>query len=339
MERTQFQNEADQYRKELAVANKTISDLQAKVIRVSREAGSYGTDEMASLKFDKEALETKLRKYAAHCQFLENEKAQIIDAIKSVHVCDVHDGDISSAIVALCDKYSSLEEECDALISAEKRASSYLIELDRLREMNSHLESTFADTKNKLESLAHSEAELRRKLQDAKEKVESLRSERDSLKDERGNVADLESEKARQVRYLEQENLQLMLDLKNAKKQLKSTRAQLDAMRLKIDDDTVDLGGIASQALEASRPERKDVQSIDPNPMSPVDKENAQENAVEYATSSGKSHGSESTRKRRFTRSTLSSKKKRNTSTPGRTVGLGDAGTANDEYSGECQQS
>jgi chromosome segregation ATPase len=341
LERIQFQNEAEQCRQELAAAKKTISDLQAKVIRVSRQAGSTpNDDEMASMKFAKEALETKLRKYAAHCQFLENEKTIIIDALKSVEGCDVHDGDISSAIVALCDKYSSLEEECEALMSAEKRASSYLSELDHLRESNAHLQSTVVETESKLERLAHSEAELTRKLNDAKEKVASLRSERDSLKAERGNVADLESEKARQVRYLEQENLQLMLDLKNAKKQIKSTRAQLDAMRMKVDDDTEDIGGIASQAFEAHRrAESKDMESMDSNPASPADKENAQENTGGYATSISKPQGSESARKRRFTRPTLSSKKRRNPSTPGRTVGLGEAGAVDDDHTGECKQS
>lgn len=292
---------------------------------------------MASMKFAKEALETKLRKYAAHCQYLENEKASIMDALASVDGCNVHDGDISSAIVALCDKHSSLEEECEALMNAEKRASSHLSELDHLRETNSQLQSTASDAERKIAKLTQAEAELTRKLNDAKDKVASLRSERDSLKAERGSVADLESEKSRRVRYLEQENLQLMLDLKNAKKQLKSTRAQLDAMRMKVDDDTEDLGIFAAQALGQSRAARNKeaVESIDCSSdleTPPPDKENDHENAVVNI----KPHGSESARKRRLiSRPTLSTKKRR---TPGRTVGLGEAGPEEDT-TGECKQS
>jgi len=340
VERNQFYKEAEQCRQELAAANKTISDLQAKVLHVSREVSSTPSgDEMASMKFAKEALETKLRKYAAHCQYLENEKANIIDALTSVDGCDVHDGDISSAVVALCDKHSSLEEECEALMSAEKRASSHLSELDHLRETNSHLQTTASEAESNIARLVQSEADLTRKLNDAKEKVASLRSERDSLKAERGSVANLESEKSRQVKYLEQENLQLMLDLKNAKKQVKSARGQLDAMRMKVDDDdTEDLGSIAPHILNASRPESKDHQSVDSTQASPTDKENAHLNDAGYA-STDTSHGTESARKRRFTRPTLSSKKRRNTSTPGRAVGLGEAGTVDEDNTGECKQS
>lgn len=342
MDRNQFLNDLEQCRQDLAAANKTISELQAKVLHVSREVSSTPTgDEMASMKFAKEALETKLRKYAAHCQYLENEKANITDALKSVDGCEVHDGDIASAIVTLCDKFSSLEEECEALMSAEKRASSHLSELDHLRETNSQLESSFAEQESKISKLASVEADLIRKLNDAKEKIASLRSERDNLKAERGSVADLESEKSRQVRYLEQENLQLMLDLKNAKKQLKTTRSQLDAMRMKVDDDdTEDLGGLAAHALTSSRTGTKTLQTPESDQVSPTDKENTTENDTGLA-SANKSHvGTESARKRRFTRPVLSSKKKRrNTNTPGRTVGLGEAGTIDEDHTAECKQS
>lgn len=308
---------------------------------------------MASMKFAKEALETKLRKYAAHCQYLENEKANIIDALKSVEGCDAHDGDISSAVVALCDKYSSLEEECEALMSAEKRASSHLSELDHLRQANSRLESSASEAEKKIERLTHVEAELTRKLNDAKDKVATLRNERDSLKTERGSVADLESENRRQVRYLEQENLQLMLDLKNAKKQLKSTRAQLDAMRMKVDDDeTADLGGVTSHVLSTAAAaagtggsrtiENNETQSIgSKREASPTDKENDIVNAdFGYTTASSDiSKGTESARKRRFTRPALSSKKRRNTNTPGRTPGLGEAGTIDEDHTGDCKTS
>jgi chromosome segregation ATPase len=309
---------------------------------MSRDVGSTSdADEMASMKFAKEALETKLRKYAAHCQRLENEKANVLDALKSVNGSDVEDGDVTRAIIALCDKHSSLEEECEALVSAEQKASLYLSELDHLRETNSHLQRSFSDAENKLAKLTHSEADLIRKLDDAKDKVASLRKERDHLKAlselERGSVADLESEKSRQVRYLEQENLQLMLDLKNAKKQLKSTRAQLDAMRMTVvDDETEDFGSNAANTFEASRGGKGDMLSVDSSdPASPVDKENQHENAA--GSGAEKTPGTESTRKRRFASVNRSAKKVRNTAS--RTLGLGEAGSVNEDHTGECKQS
>jgi uncharacterized protein (UPF0335 family) len=293
------------------------------------------------MKFAKEALETKLRKYAAHCQRLENEKANILDALKSVNGSDIEDVDVTRAIIALCDKHSSLEEECEALMSAEQKASSYLSELDHLRETNFHLQSSFSDAEGQLAKLTHSEADLTRKLNDAKDKVASLRKERDHLKalaeSERGNVADLESEKGRQVKYLEQENLQLMLDLKNAKKQLTSTRAQLDAMRLTVvDDETEDFGSIAANALDASGAGSGDMQSLDSsNSVSPVDKENQHENAA--GRGAEKTHGTESARKGRFVSVNRSAKKVRNTAS--RTLGLGEVGPVNEDHTGKCEQS
>lgn len=326
----------------LTTAEATISQLQAKVARVSRDVASTPDgDEMASMKFAKEALETKLRKYAAHCQRLENEKASVLDALKAVNGNVIDDGDVTRAIIALCDKHTSLEEECEALMSAEKRASSYLSELDHLRETNSCLQRSFSDAEGKLAMLTHSEADLARKLNEAKEKVALLRKERDHLKllaeSERGNVADLESEKSRQVRYLEQENLQLMLDLKNAKKQIKATRAQLDAMRMTVvDDETEDLGSIAAHALDAPRADGRDKQSPDSSdPLSPVDKENRHENAT--GRGAEKTHGMESSRKRRFASVNRSAKKVRNTAS--RTLGFGEVGSVNEDHPGECKQS
>jgi hypothetical protein len=57
----------------------------------------------------------------------------------------------------------------------------------------------------------------------------------------------LENEKSRQVRYLEQENLQLMIDLKAIKKQLQNAKAELNMLRANkaLDDDTVDISGLA----------------------------------------------------------------------------------------------
>lgn len=300
---------------------------------------------MASMKFAKEALETKLRKYASHCQYLENENASIIDALSSIEGCHVQDGDISGAVISLCDKYSSLEEECEALMSAERRASSHLSELDQLRASVARLESTASESESIIERLTHSESELTRKLNDAKDKISSLRTERDSLMQERHSVADDESKQSRKVKFLEQENLQLLLDLKNAKKKITSLGRELDALAMKVDeDDTLDLGGgFAVVSNAASRGGPRSAASSPPahsTPPSPKDKENSLENASgDSLPTADKSRGSESARKSVFSRPKSHSKQRRNTRTPRRTLGLGEAGPANDDDTGECKQS
>jgi hypothetical protein len=78
-----------------------------------------------------------------------------------------------------------------------------------------------------------------------KESLTSLRLEQDELRVRadraQGTAESLENEKSRQVRYLEQENLQLMIDLKAIKKQLQNAKAELNMLRAKaLDDDTMD---------------------------------------------------------------------------------------------------
>jgi chromosome segregation ATPase len=69
----------------------------------------------------------------------------------------------------LCDKHSSLEEECKALMSAKTLASSYLSQLDHLCQANSSLKSSTSKAEKKIERLTHVEGELTRKLKDAKQ--------------------------------------------------------------------------------------------------------------------------------------------------------------------------
>lgn len=96
-------------------------------------------------------LESNVSKRNAHCQRLEDDKARTIEAM-----------------TVLRDKISVLEEECNALSSAEERAASYLMEIDRLREENdkreAHLRKKLAEATNTIESLQ--EARTRRGQED-----------------------------------------------------------------------------------------------------------------------------------------------------------------------------
>ena len=105
---------------------------------------STSDTEIYNLKHAKLALETKLRKYAAHCQRLEGEKISVLEKVKSIlpeeDDFQEFDDDLLSAVIHLYDRMKNIEEECSALASAEKKASGYLMEVDRLQDDNATLE-------------------------------------------------------------------------------------------------------------------------------------------------------------------------------------------------------
>merc|ERR1711957_676838 len=86
-------------------------------------------------------------------------------------------------IITLCNRFSSLEEEYERLISADKKESTYQVELE-----TQHMEN------------------------------EKLRQIKETVEKERINAADFEHEKKRQVNYLEKENLQILEELKASKR-------------------------------------------------------------------------------------------------------------------------
>lgn len=154
--------------------------------------------EIQSLLFDKKALEKKLRKYASHCQSLEDEKQEVADALAGTLAEPIVDGDIASAIVSLCDQCASLQEECATL---KRLAQSEQNSFARCRE---------------LEKIV---SELRQTLGEKEKSASTIQD---------GN----------QVKFLESENLNLMMDLKAARGQLQAARSEISALRLAALDDS-----------------------------------------------------------------------------------------------------
>lgn len=292
------------------------------------------------MKFAKQALETKLRKYLSHCQRLERDKASIIDALKSCKQNHISDGNVAGAVIELCDRLSSLEQECDTLSTAQTHASSDSVQTERLREENKQLQDRVSETKERLTTLTKLEADLHSRLSKAQNKIAQLSEERDQLRNKaesaKGNMASLENEKIRQVRYLEQENLQLMLDLKTTKKQLQNYKTELDDLRMKALDDndnTEDFGSLSTGTLCDSSPKSA------PKTPAQVDKENMG-NLSPVETEKSKVKGSTKKRQPLVSKLTRSSRKKRVIGTPaGKTVGLGEAVPANEDNTAECKQS
>jgi predicted RNase H-like nuclease (RuvC/YqgF family) len=254
--------------------------------------------ETSQLRFNHNALETKLKKFASHCQRLEDEKDVILRVLKSTQRDSVIDNDISKAVVRLCDRVASLEEECEALSKKGSSGSSLLPDVEKLRIENAELRSKVTELKRKYEKHLKSEIEL-------KEQVSSLRSDQDSVADQKLD------EYRRRVSFLEQENLQLMHDLKALKKKLSHAKAEVNMLKIKgTEDDTLDSSKLASSEPSLQKSSRAT--------RTPANKENASNRNVVNPHAKTRAQP-------------LSAKKTR-------APGLGERPTGNEEE-GECKQS
>jgi chromosome segregation ATPase len=313
------QTEGLEYKQKLEDTEKEVTKLK---MRLSSRApvDSPEDAQLTELRFDKEALENKLRKFLSHSQRLEEEKASILDVLRSSQEGSaVFDGDISKSVISLCDKLASLEEECESLSKSENQASFYLQEVEQLREVNNTMQSQISESRKRVDRLVRSEIEL-------KEALGSLRSEQDELRlradRAQGTAESVETEKSRQVRFLEQENLQLLIDHKAIKKQLQNAKAELNMLRAKaLDDDTMDISGLPAPTPNKARIRAKVPVERAP-PKTPTEKENS-ENVENVASAKRTSRGWGSSLKAR------------------RTPGLGESLTIekNEENTQECKQS
>lgn len=196
---------------------KEISRLQDKISSQGSEADM--TSEISELRFDKEALERKLRKFAAHCQRLEDDKAGIADALRSCNVdLEAHGRDVTEAIIHLCDKFTSTEE------ALEKQRSNPSFEKEKQSfERKIH---NLTETLNQYE---HEKSNLEAQLENAMKETSFGESE----------------EHREKLRFLEQENLQLMQDVKSTKRQLQAAREEVVTLRMNVDQgSTADFGGL-----------------------------------------------------------------------------------------------
>jgi predicted nuclease with TOPRIM domain len=297
--------EAQDYKQKLAAAEESML----------RNSNATDDAEVSSLRKAKDNMENKLRKYVAHCERLEVEKSNVVEALKSFQqdISVRPEEDYVEAIISVCDRLSSVEEECDALASVEERASSYLMELDRLRDDNSSLESAMAKTQERLLELTRSESQLASKWNQTSDEIAKLRLEKAELErmseNSKGSTQDLESVMNTKVQCLENENLQLHMGLKKAKKETQAVKAELAALQLGVDtDETEDLTGI-------------------------FDKENKLLNGVTPKKPSSRKNAFSSVKKSLRKKSVLKS------STPARRLRLGEATEPVDDSTGECNQS
>ena len=235
-----------------------VEELESTLPRRSglRERTDSSQDQskvIEQLQDDFRQCENKLRKYVQHSERLEKDRKGVIEAISSCAVADVVGDSVVEMVVSLCEKLTSIEEECAALSSSEGKAAEYLTELDSLHEKYSALERQLKSYEDDDTMLTSALAECKANLKKAQEKISALMKDNESLKSmaesAKGNISELQSERRRQMQYLENENLQLGDELKRAKRELAAAKSAVDAFQkdaFSNEEPTEELRGLSN---------------------------------------------------------------------------------------------
>lgn len=303
---------------ELQKANSELEELRAN----GPPTADSQSEEIQKVKFDRLALEKKLRKYASHCQSLEEEKERIADALSSSLAKEIPDEDILDAIVSLCDQYASLQKQCDEL---------------------------------KIQSKSHQNAFSR--VKELEGIVSSLRSETEDLRQKLAKGQSTTDGESQKVTYLETENYDLLRNMKKLKSQLQATRVELNALKLASLDDSPTRTSYSRQPLtltsDENIPPRSSEtalsQSAGAKKASTSSPSSSKENLTVQSSSSSLSSVS-SNRKRRSPstavpekspkrKSRFSARKLRRGTRKSSAPGLGEASRTDSGNEAECKQS
>jgi centromeric protein E len=290
-ERSEALKENEKLRTNLRVAEQTLAAL-------SSSSDSQGHNaETTKLKFDKEALENKLRKFATHCQRLEEERNSVRNTLRSRKVNGTDTSSIADLVVTILDRVTSLEEECDSLSRSESQASSFLVEIENLRQFNRSLQTQASEARQKLDQNSRMEVELKDQIRQLRKQVEATQYEANGVQ---SSASGVERKLTRRIQHLEQENLQIMQDLKAKKAEVHHHKAELTGLRTRVP---------AGSSHNAKLP-----------PASPaVSKENNHNRATDSKPPRGSSTSTRKTRRR--------------------TPGLGEALAPSEENTQECKTS
>jgi hypothetical protein len=255
------------------------------------------------------------------------------DALRSCNIdIAAYDNDISEAIIHLCDRLTSFEDAH----SKRQTETSVQNENESLRQEMEKMAKTERTLVEKMKVYEHEIEEMKRSLHDASRSV---------------------SEEMRQkVSFLEQENLQLMLDVKSTKQQLQKAREE--SLRISVDEGpTLDFGDVGFQP----QPSRKGGASASlDEEKEPSDTVELSQLARGYSESKGpvlkrpresrnRSALSDSTNRSGKEKKPAESMYKRQKTSAvdkasglGRqrvTPGLGESSSLDSEHTGECKQS
>ena len=224
-------------------------------LRERTNSSQDSTQEIAKLKRDLRQCDLKLRKYVAHSEHLENVRKGVIEAISSCNDVEIVGDDVAEMVSSLCDNFTSLKEECDALSSTEGKAAEYLRNLDSLREKYASLEDQVQRHEEKNTKLTSALAESKSEseeacadLQKAKAQITSFQMQIKSMSASQDNISDLQSEHRHQLHHLSNENLDLGQQLKSAKEELALTKKEFSKYKLgdskKVEEQTEELQGL-----------------------------------------------------------------------------------------------
>ncbi len=179
---------------------KEVADLRRRVM-MSANAGGDGKSALetaticiAELEEARDALAEKLRKYVSHCRKLEEERESSKATLENTGIdCSIFDN-VADGITVLRDRID--KSNSNELLEANNYAA----------ELQDQLQEGLISYHN----LEREAAQLRETL--------------DGLK-----VGEATEESSRQIHFLEGENLQLMLEIKDLKKQMAQHKAELKA--------------------------------------------------------------------------------------------------------------
>jgi hypothetical protein len=163
------------------ISNKALKEenaaLKARISELIAVVDSVPNSELSSLQFDKEALENKLRKFASHCQSLEDERVTILQVLRSAVPLQAEDDDIEKAIVVLCDKLASLEKECESMSESRKSVSTSFLATDNFRSQNLSLQKQDNELRQQIRCLEQENLKLIVDLRALKKQLQNTNSQ------------------------------------------------------------------------------------------------------------------------------------------------------------------
>ena len=247
-ERTEYKNKADKYKNELDILKSKAHNPEEKQ---STSLCSQDLDELQSKQI---ALEEKLRKYVAHCEFQKKEKDAIADLVKSTFDDDDDslgarvDEDLGGAITSLCERLKSLEDELECLMNVKQDLSHTAMKLELAEESRFALQISLEEMKEKVKLSSEEKQKLTNQLKSVNEEVCKLKEKLEKLQQisasVQGSASELEAEKNRQVSYLEKENLQFLAEVKQLKQEIRKLKSErkISSIAAADDEPTEDLG-------------------------------------------------------------------------------------------------
>jgi chromosome segregation ATPase len=194
-------------------------------------------ERLAQLEEVKDMLSDKLRKYVAHCKKLEGERGSIKAALEHAGVDCSHYDNLADGVSALADPQTTgslIGSAAAASNNNNNTSSEQQQQLAAAEQRVAQLETRLRDGMTSYAELERAEAAARAAHDAVQQQLAAERTAAAAASGElralREGARDAE-ERSRQLTFLEAENLQLMLEIKDVRKQCAALKAEVDALR------------------------------------------------------------------------------------------------------------